>query len=140
MTLDLAAADKVLAGLRPFPVAVTTIDGGVANGLMSLIFAETTTFGVRTYRAQRRTLPREHVSVCTSFGDVRIKLVDALLHRCSLRRVARHQRQALLPQRCRRPRVDRLQPQRFRRQLRQLLRVHERAAAAIICARKPGGG
>ena len=36
MTLDLAAADKVLAGLRPFPVAVTTIDGGVANGLMSL--------------------------------------------------------------------------------------------------------
>ena len=36
MTLDLTAADKVLAGLRPFPVAVTTIDGGVANGLMSL--------------------------------------------------------------------------------------------------------
>jgi uncharacterized protein (TIGR00299 family) protein len=45
-----------------------------ANALMSLIFAETTTFGVRTYRAQRRTLPREHVSVSTSFGDVRIKL------------------------------------------------------------------
>jgi uncharacterized protein (TIGR00299 family) protein len=45
-----------------------------ANALMSLIFAETTTFGVRTYRAQRRTLPREHVSVSTSFGDVRIKV------------------------------------------------------------------
>jgi pyridinium-3,5-bisthiocarboxylic acid mononucleotide nickel chelatase len=44
------------------------------NALMSLIFAETTTFGARTYRAQRRTLPREHVSVSTSFGDVRIKL------------------------------------------------------------------
>jgi uncharacterized protein (TIGR00299 family) protein len=44
------------------------------NGLMSLIFAETTTFGARTYRAQRRTLPREHVSVSTSFGDVRIKV------------------------------------------------------------------
>jgi pyridinium-3,5-bisthiocarboxylic acid mononucleotide nickel chelatase len=42
--------------------------------LMSLIFAETTTFGARTYRAQRRTLPREHVSVSTSFGDVRIKI------------------------------------------------------------------
>jgi flavin reductase (DIM6/NTAB) family NADH-FMN oxidoreductase RutF len=26
----------VLAGLRPFPVAVTTIDGGFANGLISL--------------------------------------------------------------------------------------------------------
>ena len=44
------------------------------NTLMSLIFAETTTFGARTYRAQRRTLPREHVSVSTTFGDVRIKV------------------------------------------------------------------
>jgi pyridinium-3,5-bisthiocarboxylic acid mononucleotide nickel chelatase len=44
------------------------------NTLMSLIFAETTTFGARTYRAQRRTLPRESVTVATSFGDVRVKL------------------------------------------------------------------
>jgi len=36
MTLDLDAANDVLSGLRPFPVAVTTIDGGFANGLMSL--------------------------------------------------------------------------------------------------------
>jgi uncharacterized protein (TIGR00299 family) protein len=42
--------------------------------LMSLIFAETTTFGARTYTAQRRTLPRESVNVHTQFGDVRIKL------------------------------------------------------------------
>ena len=45
-----------------------------ANNLMSLIFAETTTFGARTYRAQRRTLPREFVNVATDFGDVRIKV------------------------------------------------------------------
>ncbi len=45
-----------------------------ANSLMSLIFAETTTFGARTYRAQRRVLPREFVSVATSFGEVRIKV------------------------------------------------------------------
>jgi hypothetical protein len=44
------------------------------QALMSLIFAETTTFGARTYRAQRRTLPREFVSVSTDFGDVRIKV------------------------------------------------------------------
>jgi pyridinium-3,5-bisthiocarboxylic acid mononucleotide nickel chelatase len=44
------------------------------NALMSLIFAETTTFGARTYRAQRRTLPREFVNVSTEFGDVRIKI------------------------------------------------------------------
>src|SRR6202158_1247732 len=44
------------------------------NALMSLIFTETTTFGARTYRAQRRTLPREFVSVATNYGDVRIKI------------------------------------------------------------------
>jgi len=44
------------------------------NALMSLIFAETTTFGARTYRAQRRVLPREWVSVATEFGEVRIKV------------------------------------------------------------------
>jgi len=44
------------------------------NSLMTLIFAETTTFGVRTYRAQRRVLPREWVSVATDFGDVRMKV------------------------------------------------------------------
>ena len=44
------------------------------NALMSLIFAETTTFGARTYRAQRRVLPRESVNVTTRFGEVRIKL------------------------------------------------------------------
>jgi uncharacterized protein (TIGR00299 family) protein len=44
------------------------------NALMSLIFAETTTFGTRTYRAQRRVLPRESITVATSFGEVRIKL------------------------------------------------------------------
>jgi uncharacterized protein (TIGR00299 family) protein len=44
------------------------------NSLMSLIFSETTTFGARTYRAQRRTLPREILNVATAFGDVRIKI------------------------------------------------------------------
>jgi len=51
--------------------------------LMSLVFAETTTFGVRTHRAQRRALPREWVNVSTGFGSVRIKLSrsnDHILH------------------------------------------------------------
>ena len=45
-----------------------------AGKMMSLVFAETTTLGVRTHRAQRRILPREWVSVATTYGDVRIKL------------------------------------------------------------------
>ena len=44
------------------------------EALMSLIFAETTTFGVRSHRAQRRALPREWVNVSTAYGSVRIKL------------------------------------------------------------------
>jgi len=36
MTIDHEAANAVLNGLRPFPVAVTTVDNGFANGLMSL--------------------------------------------------------------------------------------------------------
>lgn len=36
MSYDPEVANRVLAGLRPFPVAITTVDGGVANGLMSL--------------------------------------------------------------------------------------------------------
>lgn len=44
------------------------------DALMSLVFAETTTFGIRTHRAQRRALPREWVNVSTSYGSVRIKL------------------------------------------------------------------
>lgn len=34
--MDIEAANAVLAVLRPFPVAVATIDGGFGNGLMSL--------------------------------------------------------------------------------------------------------
>jgi uncharacterized protein (TIGR00299 family) protein len=45
-----------------------------AEKLMSLIFAETTTFGIRRYNAQRRALPREWVKVSTAYGEVRIKL------------------------------------------------------------------
>ena len=52
------------------------------NALMSLVFAETTTLGARTYRAQRRTLPRETVNVHTQYGEVRIKVsrVNGSIH------------------------------------------------------------
>jgi len=36
MTFDLEAANYTLSGLRPFPVAVTTVYEGQANGLISL--------------------------------------------------------------------------------------------------------
>jgi uncharacterized protein (TIGR00299 family) protein len=45
-----------------------------AKELMDLVFVETTTFGLRTYTAQRRVLPREWESVQTRFGKVRLKV------------------------------------------------------------------
>ena len=36
MSLDTATANSLMAGLRPFPVAITTVSQGRANGLMSL--------------------------------------------------------------------------------------------------------
>ena len=39
-----------------------------------LLFAETTTLGVRSHTTQRRCLPREWESVTTPYGEVRMKL------------------------------------------------------------------
>src|ERR1039458_54347 len=36
MTLDLEAAGYTLSGLKPYPVAITTVSGGRTSGLMSL--------------------------------------------------------------------------------------------------------
>jgi pyridinium-3,5-bisthiocarboxylic acid mononucleotide nickel chelatase len=42
--------------------------------LVDLVFRETTTIGVRTYEARRKTLDRESVPVETPFGAVRVKI------------------------------------------------------------------
>lgn len=59
---------------RPGVLLTVLCKPGDAQALIGLIFAETTTFGVRTYRAQRRVLPREWVKVTTQFGQVRVKV------------------------------------------------------------------
>src|ERR1700751_4733874 len=49
----------------PGPLLTVLCEPKDAQALMSLIFAETTTFGLRTHTAQRRVLPREFVKVVT---------------------------------------------------------------------------
>ena len=39
-----------------------------------VLFAETTTFGVRRHDVERRKLPRRHETVTTPFGKVRMKV------------------------------------------------------------------
>lgn len=43
----------------------------------AMLFAETTTLGVRSHLVERHALPREHVTVATRFGEVRVKVARA---------------------------------------------------------------
>jgi hypothetical protein len=45
-----------------------------ADAVAALLFADTTTFGVRRRTCERHTLAREHVAVETPFGAIRVKL------------------------------------------------------------------
>src|SRR5258708_27594371 len=72
--LDVFTTPVQMKKNRPGTLLTVLCQPPDAQALMSLIFAETTTFGVRTYSAQRRVLPRESVKVTTSFGEVRVKL------------------------------------------------------------------
>jgi uncharacterized protein (TIGR00299 family) protein len=59
---------------RPGVLLTVLCKPGDTQKLMGMIFAETTTFGARTYRAARKVLPREWVKVATSYGEVRVKV------------------------------------------------------------------
>src|SRR5205814_6549898 len=72
--VDMYATPVQMKKNRPGTLLTLLCKPQDTNALMALTFAETTTFGARTYRAQRRTLPRESVNVHTQYGDVRIKL------------------------------------------------------------------
>jgi pyridinium-3,5-bisthiocarboxylic acid mononucleotide nickel chelatase len=72
--LDVFTTPVQMKKNRPGTLLTVLCRPADVQALMSLIFAETTTFGVRTYSAQRRVLPRESVKVDTKFGEVRVKL------------------------------------------------------------------
>jgi uncharacterized protein (TIGR00299 family) protein len=72
--LDVYTTPVQMKKNRPGTLLTVLCQPQETNALMSLIFAETTTFGVRSYRAQRRVLPREWVNVATDYGVVRIKV------------------------------------------------------------------
>jgi uncharacterized protein (TIGR00299 family) protein len=72
--LDVFTTSVQMKKNRPGTLLTVLAKPADTNSLMSLIFAETTTFGARSYQAQRRILPRESVNVHTQFGEVRIKL------------------------------------------------------------------
>jgi uncharacterized protein (TIGR00299 family) protein len=72
--LDVYTTPVQMKKNRPGTLLTVLCKPQETNALMSLIFAETTTFGARSYRAQRRVLPREWVNVATDYGVVRVKV------------------------------------------------------------------
>jgi uncharacterized protein (TIGR00299 family) protein len=72
--LDVYTTPVQMKKNRPGTLLTVLCKPAEAEALASLIFSETTTFGLRTQRAQRQVLPREHVSVRTEFGEVRVKV------------------------------------------------------------------
>src|SRR5215470_5580303 len=72
--LDVYTTPVQMKKNRPGTLLTVLCQPQDTQSLMSLIFAETTSFGARTYTAQRRVLPREFVTVRTQYGEVRMKV------------------------------------------------------------------
>ena len=72
--LDVFATPVQMKKNRPGQLLTVLCRPADTDRLMDLIFRETTTIGVRTYRANRRTLQRESVAVETPLGTVHLKI------------------------------------------------------------------
>ncbi|MBI3405562.1 MAG: LarC family nickel insertion protein [Acidobacteria bacterium] len=72
--LDVFAAPVQMKKGRPGQQVTILCEKAAVESLVDLVFRETTTIGVRTYEARRRTLAREMITVETSLGSVRMKV------------------------------------------------------------------
>ncbi len=77
--LDQGALDVYFTAIqmkknRPAVKLTVMCDPVDVDAMARLIFAETTTIGIRYSHAYRKTLQRRHVSVDTQFGRVRVKV------------------------------------------------------------------
>jgi uncharacterized protein (TIGR00299 family) protein len=72
--LDVFSAPVQMKKNRPGQLLTVLCRPKDVDLMIDLIFKETTTIGVRTYHAGRRTLDRESVAVNTPLGTVRMKI------------------------------------------------------------------
>jgi len=72
--LDIFSASVQMKKNRPGQLVTLLCDAAHTQKLIDLLFRETTTIGVRTHTAQRRTLARQSITVATPLGDVRMKV------------------------------------------------------------------
>jgi pyridinium-3,5-bisthiocarboxylic acid mononucleotide nickel chelatase len=72
--LDIFSTAVQMKKNRPGQLVTLLCDATHTQKLIDLLFRETTTIGVRTHSAQRRTLARQSITVATPLGDVRMKV------------------------------------------------------------------
>jgi len=72
--LDVYIVPIIMKKGRPGQVLTIVCRPRDAQALETLVFAETSTFGVRRYEVRRTKLARQHVTVQTRFGAIRVKL------------------------------------------------------------------
>lgn len=74
--LDVFATAVQMKKSRPALMLTVLCYPEDAQRLTQLVFAETTTIGIRTRQEQRTRLARRHLSVHTKWGEVRMKLAN----------------------------------------------------------------
>jgi len=72
--LDVFATPIQMKKSRPGIVVTILCQPEDESKFQAMLFAETTTLGVRSHLVDRQALPREHVVISTRFGDVRVKV------------------------------------------------------------------
>ncbi len=75
--LDVTLTPVIMKRSRPGIVLTVLADHAKLESVLRVVFAETTTLGVRIQEISRRLLSRESVEISTKFGPVRIKVAKA---------------------------------------------------------------
>ena len=75
--LDVFAAPIQMKKSRPGMLVTVLCTPEDESKFREMLFAETTTIGVRSHLVERYALDREHVKVSTRFGEVRVKVARA---------------------------------------------------------------
>ncbi|MEW5924401.1 MAG: nickel pincer cofactor biosynthesis protein LarC [Candidatus Zixiibacteriota bacterium] len=72
--LDVYTSPIYMKKSRPATLLSVIVDNDKIDNILSVIFSETTTIGVRMHHAERMKLHREIVTASTKYGDVRVKI------------------------------------------------------------------
>jgi pyridinium-3,5-bisthiocarboxylic acid mononucleotide nickel chelatase len=75
--LDVTLTPVLMKKNRPGTIVSVVCAPERTEELAGILFAETTTLGVRIMQAERRVLPRETAEIATEYGGIRIKYTES---------------------------------------------------------------